>query len=402
MTADAAANAADVPGDPDAADATGDHPSGPPPGADDRLAGELFRVGVVPGWVAVGLVALPFVLGVAGAVPRRIQYLPLVASAVVLGLPHGAVDHLVPWRMADVGPWRSVGAVVAVYAVLGGGFLAWWFLSPVTAAVAFVVLTWLHWGQGDVAILAAVTGGAYPRSRSHAATTLLVRGAMPMAVPLVAFPGEYRRVVANLVGLFGASVDPVAFAFAPGFREALALAVVALSAVTLARGAVVRTGGGSSGRTDGGGSLWADGVVSLRTDGGLAIRVDRGFRTDLVGTAVLWVFFLSVPPVLAVGLYFTTWHSLRHVARLVAVDGTAAAALRGGDRTGALARFARDAAPLTVASLVLLGGLYALVPRSPEGIAGGVALYLVGIAALTAGHVAVVTWMDHREGVWAG
>ena len=48
----------------------------------------------------------------------------------------------------------------------------------------------------------------------------------------------------------------------------------------------------------------------------------------------------------------------------------------------------------------MCAGLYALVPRPPGDLAGLVALYLVLIAVLTVPHVAVVTWMDHREGVW--
>ncbi|PSQ17109.1 beta-carotene 15,15'-monooxygenase [Halobacteriales archaeon QS_8_69_26] len=361
-------------------------------GSDPVLRRAIARVGTRPTWAVLAVVALPFALGLVGSVPRRVQYVPLVVSAVLFGMPHGAVDHLVPARLSDVALRRSVGAVVAVYAVLGGAYLAWWFVAPVTAAAAFVAITWIHWGQGDVYLLSAATGGTYPRSIPHRTTTLVVRGAMPMAVPLVAFPGEYRRVVADLVGLFGASADPLAAAFAPGTRRVLAAALVGLTAVQLLRGAV------RIGRSDGGGD--ADATADAATPGWITLALDRGLTLDLVDTGLLWAYFLTVPPVLAVGLYFPLWHAWRHVVRLVAGDDRAATALRDGRTGRALAKFSTDAAPLTAVSLATCAGLYLLVPDSPGGLPEVVALYLVMIAVLTLPHLAVVTWMDRREAVW--
>ena len=100
-----------------------------------------------------------------------------------------------------------------------------------------------------------------------------------------------------------------------------------------------------------------------------------------------------MPPLAAVGVYFCVWHSLRHVLRVIAADGTAT--VRAG-----LGRFAREAAPLTVLALVFLVGFGAVVPASPSTPAELSGLYLVFIAVLTLPHVAVVTWMDRREGVW--
>jgi Brp/Blh family beta-carotene 15,15'-monooxygenase len=102
-----------------------------------------------------------------------------------------------------------------------------------------------------------------------------------------------------------------------------------------------------------------------------------------------------------VGLYFCLWHSPRHVARVMALDETTASALREVELGRALARFARVAAPLTVAALALIVGFAALVPDPPTTLSGWVGLYLVGIAVLTLPHAAVVTWMDDRQGVWS-
>jgi Brp/Blh family beta-carotene 15,15'-monooxygenase len=82
---------------------------------------------------------------------------------------------------------------------------------------------------------------------------------------------------------------------------------------------------------------------------------------DVAETAILALYFALVPPVLAVGLYFCLWHATRHVAR--SSCSTRRAPRSGGWVGGArLVRFARDSAPLTVAALVLLLGLYLVVP----------------------------------------
>jgi Brp/Blh family beta-carotene 15,15'-monooxygenase len=338
--------------------------------ADARLRAALSGTVLRPAWVALAVAAVPFALG--ADPPAVVQYGPLVVSGVLFGMPHGAVDHLVPARLADVDVWRGALAVGLLYLVAGGLYLGAWFLAPVAAAVSFVALTWFHWGQGDLYLLVALTDGDYPRSLAHRGAVVLVRGAMPMAVPLLAFPGRYRAVLADFVGLFDADLGAATVLFDPGTRGLLAIALVGLSVGSLARGAVA--------------------------DGGVAL--DRAVAVDAVETALLWAYFLVVPPVVAIGLYFCLWHALRHVARLVLVDDPAASALAGGDHRGALVRFARDAAPLTAVALAMVGGLWLVVPDPPTGVGEGVALYLVLIAVLTLPHVVVVTWMDHRQGVW--
>ncbi len=351
-----------------------------------RLRAAVTRVVVYPVWAVLVVVAVPFVLGL--EVPLTLQYVPLVASAVVFGMPHGAVDHLVPRRLSAVSTRRSVAVVVVLYAALGGLYLAWWFLAPLSAAVFYVLLTWAHWGQGDVFLLGAVGDDSlqYPRSLPHRLSTLVVRGAMPMAVPLVSGTEQYRAVVENFVEPFGGSVAAVAVLFDPGTVRLLAAALVGLTVLTLARGAVVRRS--------------AAGVDPLATAGPVAVVLDRGVRIDAAELGVLWLFFLAVPPILAVGLYFCLWHSLRHVVRLVAADAPAAADLATGDLRRAFGRFARQAAPLTAVALAMVGGLYLLVPTPPGELSELVGLYLVLVAVLTLPHVVVVAWMDRVQGVW--
>ncbi|MGB9952372.1 Brp/Blh family beta-carotene 15,15'-dioxygenase [Haloarcula marismortui] len=328
-----------------------------------------YRIALIPGWVASLAVVAPFLAGV--SIPPALQYVPLVVSAVLLGLPHGAVDHLAVARTRGERPdWRAIARVFALYGVVGGAYALVWFLAPAAAFVLFIAVTWFHWGQGDLYALVALADADHLRSLPQRVGAVLVRGGLPMLVPLLAFPEWYRRVATDLVSLFAPdAAAAIAWAFRTDVRTALALAYGALVVATLA-------------------------VGFARADARQPWLLDAGETLGLLA------YFALVPPVLAIGVYFCLWHSLRHVARLLLVDDDATAALENRDPTAALARFARDAAPLTVASLALLGGLYFLVPNPPGSVPEWVALYLVFIAVVTLPHVVVVSIMDREQGVW--
>jgi len=306
------------------------------------------------------------------AIPPTLQYVPLVVSALVVGLPHGTVDHLAVARTRgerpDVG---AIARVFALYGLLGGAYAIAWFLAPAAAFAGFIALTWFHWGQGDLYALVALCDADYLRSRLQRLATVVVRGGLPMLVPLLAFPEWYRRVALDLVGLFA---PDAAASFEWVFR----------SDVRLALGV----------------------AYGLLLVGSLALGYRRAenrrpWRLDAAETFGLVAYFAVVPPVLAIGVYFCLWHSLRHVARLLVVDDAAAVALENHDPRTAFVRFSRDALPLTLASLALLGGFYALVPNPPATVAEWVGLYLVFIAVVTLPHVAVVSLMDVEQRIWA-
>jgi Brp/Blh family beta-carotene 15,15'-monooxygenase len=323
-------------------------------------ADRLRRLVVAPSWLALAAVAL---LAAVATVPLRLQFLPLVASAVVLGIPHGALDHVAVAR-ASGRPVdrRSLAVVGALYAGLGGATLAAWLVAPVAAFAVFILVTWLHWGQGDRYSLVAFTGGSHLVSRGQHALAVAARGALPMLVPLAVAPDQYRLVARACVSLFdpgaAAALDP---AFAPSARAAAGALVAGLVVAHLA-------------------------VGRRRSP-----APHRDWRRDAGETLLLAAYFVVVPPILAVGWYFAVWHAARHVARLVALDP-------GGD----LRRFAVDAAPLSAVALALLAGVAVAVPHPPGDLAALAGAYLVLLSALTVPHTVVVALMDRAEGVSMG
>ena len=345
----------------------------------DRQARASLRWPVFYGpWLVLGALAL---VGVAGVrVPDAWRFAPLLASVVAFGLPHGAIDYVALPRVVagEVTP-GLVAVVSLLYAAVGAAYTLLWFLAPVPAATLFILVTWFHWGQGELYPLVGLLGADH-LDRPGRVATMVVRGGLPMLVPLLGFPGVYREVVDSFVAPFGGTAADLAWLFSGETRLALGAGFGLLTVAVLARGYLLAGDPRGSGENS-----WS---------GGRAWLVDAG------ETTLLWVYFLTVPPVFAIGVYFCLWHAVRHIARAVGVDRRAADSLSAGNVWGALACFLKEALPLTALALVLLGGLWVAVPVEPT-LREATGLYLVFIAILTLPHVLVVLWMDRVQGVWS-
>ena len=281
--------------------------------------------------------------------------LPWVLSFVCFGLPHGAVDHDVVLSLYP--PLRrqrgAMAVVLAVYLALCLLVLSGWFVAPRAWFGGFVVLTWAHWGLADL-WWSWHRDHAYFSSRRHRVIFALWRGALPMLIPLVFDPGLYRETVAKTCGLF-LQVPPD-----PEWLESVPTRVVAL-AVALGLGV---------------------------TDFILVPRQARTRWLNLTEGSSLLVFFGVLPALASVGLYFAFWHGLRHIQRVLMVEGWS------------WSRFVWRALPNTLGALALLVAL-AFVVRPAAGDGGQlVGIYLALIAALTVPHALLVAALDARAGLW--
>lgn len=329
----------------------------------------VFRLAFVAPWVALTVTALAVVLF--GPPSRQYQLLPFAGSIVLFGLPHGAVDHLtLPWARGESPTRRWFAIVGGLYLVVGLAYASVWFLAPLVAFGLFILLTWLHWGQGDLQPLLELCGPTHLRTRGTRLLTIAVRGSLPMALPLVAFPAEYRWVAGQLVGLFGVDATLLEPLGSPAARIIIATVVAALLVATL--------------------------LIGYRDSEEL-----RAWRVDAGELLFLTVYFLTVPPILAVGVFFCCWHSVRHITRLLLLADVTAARIEEGDLRGAVGHFGRQATPLSVGALAVFGGLAATVPVAPVDSSELFGLYLVGIAVLTAPHVIIVTWLDLEAEFWS-
>jgi Brp/Blh family beta-carotene 15,15'-monooxygenase len=332
----------------------------------------------MPGGVACGAALLLAVAFPEAASRPEIQWTPWAVGLLAFGIPHGALDHQI-----GMGVGHGVGRVrfLAVYIMLAAAVVALWWLAPMAALVGFLVVAAFHFGQGDLYWHQAAREGIGPngallgeRRRSwrwQSVSTFVVRGLVPVALPVLIFADEFAGAADAMTGrLFGGSGR---WAIPESTRTAALAAVCGLVVVHL--------------------GMLLDEAIRRPTHRRLA-GVEAG------GTILLVGLFTAVPPVLAMGVYFNAWHSVRHVARLLLVAGPTREAARAGRWGEAMARFHVTTLPTSLAALALMGLLgWALHDRVRAATDSGLAL-LVMVAALTLPHVIVVLGMDRDQAVW--
>jgi Brp/Blh family beta-carotene 15,15'-monooxygenase len=291
-----------------------------------------------------------------------LQFAPLALGVLLFGLPHGAIDHLVALGLAG----RSMriaplSVVLALYLLAVCAVLALWAVLPVAAAFCFLIMTIYHWGKSDVAFerFCRRTTPAFRKPMGDW-IHLVLRGLIPIGVPFIAFPEQATAFLTACIH-FSAPDSKLDGAF----WSQIILLVFALF-------------------------FLADFWVHIRH------FHDPVARRILLENFALTLFFVLVPPLLAIGWYFAGWHGLRHVLRLCSYDSKSATEkVSLGAR---LSEVARQALPFTLAAvLMLLLLLWWMADRATSPLERA-ALYLILISALTLPHLMIVEWMDRREG----
>jgi len=317
---------------------------------------------VVP-WISLLVLLVGWLL-----VPSTLEhltYLPLLISTVLFGIPHGALDHLVPGRLGWAWSRRPglLWLYILGYALLAAATLWLWRLAPDGVFWGFLLVSLLHWGQGDLYFLETVQG----RRRAgpwSAPLTLLTRGSLPILLPLLVFPEWFARLSVGVHQVFGrpAVTGPLLTGPQTGALAA-GLAVLLLA-------------------------YMVDTLVSSRD----ALR-------ELGETVLLLTVFAVVPAPLSIGIYFSLWHAWRHLGRLLDLP---VGRKFGGRETSSdqptgtvrVLHLILALLPITVVALGLLAALYFWAAPRVQNTETFAALYLALIAALTLPHALLVALMD--------
>jgi len=329
----------------------------------------------------VGSVSCLFTIAFTLAYPQfvqnmLVQWSPWFLGLFVVGIPHGALDHRVGLELGN--KHSSTPAFAAgpgfyvAYLAAAGLVLAAWFAWPIAAFSGFLVIAAIHFGQGDLYWSHQFGLAARSGSVGYRALLLLTRALLPIALPFMAFPGELSGPTEHMVnGLFrhgSFSIDP----------EAIGVGLYGLAAIV---GLQI---------------FWA---CWLARSGGIAIK--QAAALDVFETLILVAMFGIVPPVLALGVYFNAWHSLRHLARLLLTTKFTRELVESGQWPAALGNLYKKTLPMTFGALLLMVIVACLVGRFEVSVASLGLLALVGLSMLTLPHVLVVTWMDERQGIWS-
>ncbi len=281
-----------------------------------------------------------------------------LSSLLLLGMPHGAVDHHIFFRLIRRKATIPglIGFIVAYLSVAALMLGVWW-ASPIAAAWALILLTWYHWGEGDL---------HYEHLRGHTPDWpfALWRGSLPMLVPALAAPEEYARVLDGAIRVFQPDVSDQATIWisTEPVKVLLIICVVILGVI----------------------SWWCLG------------RSDRTCGPKwryAVEDAALLAGFALLHPLLSIGLYFMFWHSIRHI--LVAADALELG--RDALRPAFWRRFYRLAFPFTLGGILFLVLLHLLVLTETSGPYLLVGCYLILLWALTWPHALICHFLPLKS-----
>jgi len=266
----------------------------------------------------------------------------IAVIALALGIPHGALDHLVtlpktePKKMAL---FIIVYVVVAIIAVMGilkfniVGFIIVLFMSAI------------HFGIGDAAFINEIDNRSEGTKKLNRWFYIPAAGFTPVFIPLVNSASTEAL----------ASVNPALINWHQGLDSEIFLTITVFA-------------------------ILAIGVMAF----------DRRHREALDLTVLLLLAHLA-PPLIAFAVYFGCWHAMRHTARLTLALPRSVENLAQGMLRKAFSNAVIPGLPALIGTFVV-AGLLALSGRDFTDEFFWMALVVVW--ALTVPHMAVTAKLD--------
>lgn len=293
------------------------------------------------GLIAAGLAVLVSLLTRTTAATTSVGPLPIAIAllALVVGIPHGAVDNLTLTRRLTTRE-RFLGALmyVTIAAIAAGAIITW----PGMAFVVVLAMTVWHFGTGDVEATRELQG--LPPIRSWVRIPYAIAlGSAPVLLPLT---------------------SPAAVATLTAIEPRLA-AVMSEQVIVGTRVAVLTL------------------IV-----GCLLWLIQQGDIRGAIELFALTVVGYVASPLIAFAVYFGFWHALRHTARLAQVS-------EGSVNVRSLLRVSRGGIPSVIGFIAIVTILVTFLDPS---IAMGPALWfgLAIIWGLTVPHMILVARFDAR------
>jgi Brp/Blh family beta-carotene 15,15'-monooxygenase len=315
--------------------------------------------------------ALLFPMGVLGLFsadwPISYQLFPLYLSLFLFGMPHGGADHLLIWGMIRKSTWLFRVSTLLLYPTLSVLYLICWHFQPVASAIFFLAITIFHWGQGDRYISVKLHRASYlERSSLLMILHIMARGSIPILLPGFLGNETYRLFLEAMIRQ-GGQVD---YDLTWVSQNHFFFLLVPLIFISL--------------------QLFFS-MIQLQKDEKVA------WGLDLAEACFLFSWFLFLPPLWALGIYFALWHSLRHGLRIIWMDPTGKKSLLTGAYLKLKARWLQISGLMTILALVGLWFLLAL-PLSFRGIQlDWLGKAMLGISILTLPHTVVVCLMDRFQ-----
>ena len=267
----------------------------------------------------------------------------LAVIALIIGIPHGALDHLVtlpkdkPAKMALFVIIYVLIAVAAVWAILRWNVLGFQLVVIMSAA---------HFGIGDAAFIAESErlNNGVSKSLTDRLIYALPAGLLPVFVPLTS----------DLTNSALAEVNPQLINWAGSNSNLIHLLVLLIAASSLF-------------------------ILILKRD-------DKG-AMDL---ALLAALSILTPPLVAFAIYFGLWHALRHTARLTLNLSKSEIAYQNNEPKRAFINAVLPGIPALIGTFIVAAVLAATNPDNSRLLWS----ILVVIWALTVPHMMVTAKLD--------
>ena len=269
----------------------------------------------------------------------------IAVVALAVGIPHGALDHLVtlpkssPLKMAG---FIAIYVVLAVIAVIA--LLTW----NVAGFVGVVIMSAVHFGIGDAAFISEIDRRSADPKPFPRYLYALAAGSLPVVIPLVS-----DKSAAALE-----RVNPALLNWHHGLNNDLLLWTMLLTAVALLR------------------------LVQKRRD------------AEAIDLVLLYLLAVTAPPLVAFAVYFGCWHAMRHTARLTVVLPRSQKAFADGNSSKAFLGAIWPGVPALIGTFVVAGLIIAFRGGSVSD--QFLWITLVVVWALTVPHMAVTARLDRK------
>ena len=265
----------------------------------------------------------------------------LLASVIVIGIPHGAIDHIMAEKVYGLdSTWKGTAQFYGGYLGLMFAVGLLWLLEPVLGMLFFFAISVYHFGQADMEDFVSPGAAGVP--------WYLVRGSLILGLILFSDTAVSYPIMAQAL-----SMDPQMLAGALPAGPGALLVLSALYAVLLA---TAYLGG----------------------------KVVNGWRL-LADSVLMIVLFLAAGPLIGFAVYFALWHSAGHIIEMQQF-------LIKKRQPMSLKSFYKAAAPFTLVSLfglAVLAGVNHAFGLEDQFIA----LMFILISVLTLPHMVIVDRM---------
>jgi len=213
---------------------------------------------------------------------------------IILGMAHGAADHLFAWGMIKRQNLFKKISLLLIYASFSVLYLIIWKYLPLAALSLFLIITILHWGQGDRYFCFKIYNCRYLKDCFYLKTlNILIKGTIPIFISIYSDFAFSVSFIDSLFDQLGHNLFEIGLL--ANFYDLYIIIPLALFILYI--------------------------LMLFRYCKSSNNYNLKGIIFDISETVLLFLLFLLLPTALSLGMYFILWHSLRHAVRILLADG---------------------------------------------------------------------------------